>query len=286
MKKLLLTSFLLLFSAAAFAQQDKLLTQFWNAYQDINPGAVGLEYKHQATALYRNQWDKVNGAPNTFTANYGIRLDAINSGLGLVFVHDAIGFARQNNAILNYSYHIKLGEKSILALGIGLGIINFGMDPVWIPPTNVQDPSLPTSSSGTNFDMNLGVVYKRDKLSVGFSTTHLNQKSISTVNYSTARHYILFGMYQFDLGTDFYLKPQVVMRTDAVKFSADINVLAYFKNKYWAGMTYRTSDAIAFMVGWDILEKFRIGYSYDLTINQLNNVSIGTHEIVLGLMLK
>jgi hypothetical protein len=40
------------------------------------------------------------------------------------------------------------------------------------------------------------------------------------------------------------------------------------------------------MGGWDIMEKFRVGYSYDLTLNKLKSISRGSHEIVLGLMLK
>lgn len=78
----------------------------------------------------------------------------------------------------------------------------------------------------------------------------------------------------------------MLVRTDMVKMSADFNLLVYYKKQYWLGVGYRTSDAICFMGGWDIKEKFRVGYCYDLTINQLSSISRGTHEIVLGFQLK
>jgi hypothetical protein len=71
------------------------------------------------------------------------------------------------------------------------------------------------------------------------------------------------------------------MRTDLVKFSADINARYIWNNIAYGGLTYRISDAIGIMVGWNPIKNLTVGYSYDVTINKLSNVSKGSHEILL-----
>lgn len=278
--KLFLASIFLLCSAVTFAQQDPLFTMFWNNYALVNPAVSGLYYKHQASAAYRNQWVGVNGAPNSVNAGYNMKLDALHGGLGVTYLYDELGFTNQHRANLNYSYHFKIGENGILAAGISAGIASMKMDDNWIPSTT-------PSGKNTAFLLNAGVVYKARAFSVGLSSTNVNEPVVrNPYHYTFARHYVLFADYTFNIGNDFELKPQAIVRTDAVKISADFNVLATYRKQYWLGFTYRTSDALCFMAGWDILQKFRVGYSYDLTINQLSGVSRGSHEVVLGFMLK
>ena len=99
---------LLFLSFSAFSQQDKLITHFMYDKMSINPGATGMSITNDAgicgTSIYRNQWDKVNGAPNSAVLNVEANLSRFfPGGVGISFYHDAIGFARQNNVLLNYS---------------------------------------------------------------------------------------------------------------------------------------------------------------------------------------
>ena len=95
----------MLFCMKIVAQQDKLITHFIYDKMSINPGKTGVDMYNSicATSLYRNQWDKVNGAPNSAILNVEANLSKFfPGGVGLAFYHDAIGFARQNNLLLNY----------------------------------------------------------------------------------------------------------------------------------------------------------------------------------------
>ena len=70
----------------------------------INPGKTGIDMNNSicATSIYRNQWDKVDGAPNSAILNIEGNMNRFfPGGLGLNFYHDAIGFNRQNNLMLN-----------------------------------------------------------------------------------------------------------------------------------------------------------------------------------------
>lgn len=285
-KNLLNLLVLLTLTGSVFAQQDKLLTHFIYDKMTINPGSTGLEQGICGTLMYRNQWDKVNGAPNSAVFNVESNMGRwMPINLGLSFYHDAIGFARQNNLLLNVSYPIPVTiAGGTLAVGVGVGMVNFGMDPTWIPPQTSNDPTLPQSNSATNVDMNAGIYYRHNqgKWFAGISSTHLSESELQAVDYKTFRHYNILGGYKIDLGNKGRaIDIQAMVRTDFVKMSADLNARYLHENWFYAGLTYRYSDAIAIMAGIIPIKNFVIGYSYDITINKLSNISKGTHEIAL-----
>ena len=143
-KLLVFSAFALFTGVTAFAQQDKLVTHFMYDKMSLNPGSTGINEGICATTLYRNQWDKVNGAPNSAVLNVEANLTRFfPGGVGISFYHDAIGFTRQNNVLLNYSFPIQIQGVGILGVGAGVGITNVGMNPLWVPPTNAPDPTLP-----------------------------------------------------------------------------------------------------------------------------------------------
>ena len=143
-----------------FAQQDKLVTNFMFDKMTVNPGKTGIDMNNSicATSIYRNQWDKVNGAPNSAVLNIeGNFSRFFKGGVGLAFYHDAIGFSRQNNLLLNYSYPIKISIVGVLGLGIGLGIINYGLDPEFqITDINYTiDRTMPVGQGAVTIGLNV-----------------------------------------------------------------------------------------------------------------------------------
>jgi type IX secretion system PorP/SprF family membrane protein len=169
------------------------------------------------------------------------------------------------------------------------------MNPEWVPPSTLNDPDLPLGFAATNLDANFGLYYSGKDFNVGFSTTHLSETLLKQSvtfngapldqNYQTARHYYLMGGKTFrkTLGGD--IDAQILLRTDLVKFSGDINARYIYTLKddkqLYGGLTFRTSDAFAVMVGYTPISNLTIGYSYDLTLNKLANISRGSHEMVV-----
>ena len=291
-KIILLTSLFSVVAGTLVAQQDKLITHFMYDKMSINPGETGVDQGDNsicANTIYRNQWDKVNGAPNSAVLNVESNLRRFMPvNLGVSFFHDAIGFNRQNNVLLNAAFPLPLNPGT-LSVGVGVGMVNFGMSPTWVPPQTAIDPTLPVGFSATNVDMNFGVYWKGNAdYYAGLSSTHLNEsiltQTVGTIpqTYQVARHYYIMGGKKFsNIGQNGQLDANVLMRTDFVKFSADINARYIWNNQFYGGLTYRTSDAIAVMVGWMPIQGAVIGYSYDVNINKLASVSRGSHEILL-----
>ena len=54
---------------------------------------------------------------------------------------------------------------------------------------------------------------------------------------------------------------------------------------FWAGISYRNTDAIVGMLGMNINQKMKFGYSYDYSVSRFNRYSSGSHELFLGIML-
>lgn len=290
--KLLVASFLGLFASVSTAQQDKLITHFMYDKMSLNPGATGIEGGICGTAMYRNQWDKVNGAPNSAVLNAEANISpfAWDAGVGISFYHDAIGFNRQNVVHLNYSHHFELNPlDGTLGVGLGLGIMNFGMNPEFLGPTTQIDQTFPTAYSAMGFDMNLGLYFKSNQnFYVGLSTTHLSESRVrSSVGdvevggFSTKRHYYLMGGYDFIgvLGGD--IETNLLYRTDMVKHGVELNARYLWNNKIYGGLGYRTNDAVSILVGYKPMANLLVGYSYDITINRLAGVSRGTHEVMV-----
>lgn len=291
MKKrlLVITALSLVVANKLFAQQDKLITHFIYDKMSVNPGATGVDKDLCATLLYRNQWDKVNGAPNSAVFNLEANMTRwIPGGLGLSFYHDAIGFNRQNNLLLNYAFPIQLGQAGELRIGAGVGMINFGQNPVWVPPTTQTDITLPVGFNATNLDLNFGLYFKgRSDWYAGISSTHLSEsvlrKKIGMIDnaYQTKRHYYVMGGKTFRNIGDGVIDVQALFRTEFTKISADINARYIWKDLLYGGITYRTIDAVGIMVGWYPIPNLTVGYSYDITTNKLANISRGSHEIAL-----
>jgi len=53
----------------------------------------------------------------------------------------------------------------------------------------------------------------------------------------------------------------------------------------WAAVSYRHKDALVGMVGMNLSNRFKIGYSFDFTISDINYYASSGHELILGIML-
>ncbi len=59
-----------------------------------------------------------------------------------------------------------------------------------------------------------------------------------------------------------------------------------YNKKFWAGVTYRVGSAVVGMIGLDILNGVKVGYSYDFDTSALSSSSNGSHEIMVGYSFK
>ena len=96
-------------------------------------------------------------------------------------------------------------------------------------------------------------------------------------------HYYLATGYVFDLNTDLKFKPSFMVKAVSnAPIELDMNANFILRDFLWIGGAYRTGDAIAGMVGFQLSRQLRLGYSYDYTLTKLQRFNSGSHEISLS----
>ncbi len=288
MKKILITITVLL-GLKGVSQQDLMVSQYMFNGLFLNPAYAGSHEYVSSTLLHRTQWVNYPGAPKTALLAVDGAIKEKNMGLGLIVSNDRIGATEQTDLELNYAYHLKF-SKGKLAFGIKAGIANYILRSdrltVWDESDNVftgtKNAWLPKAG--------FGVYYYADRWYAGFSVPTLfaydaKQNFSFDVNQTSflRRHYYLNGGYIIPLNDKFKLKPSTLLKFEpSAPLQCDVNLNLLYNNSFWFGASYRTGDAVTFMVQYLTNFRLRIGYAYDVTTSRLRKYSMGSHEIMIG----
>jgi type IX secretion system PorP/SprF family membrane protein len=309
-KRILLLSLAIASLTGVRAQQDPQYTQFMFNKLTYNPAFAGsIENSICATLLYRTQWVGLGGnsdirnvpsgtitpkgiAPQNYLGNIHAPIGQ-NFGVGLSILSDQLGFESSLSPMLSAAYKVRFKNGAVLAPGIGVGLMQKALDGTKLQPLDKNDNLIPTAPvSDMNLDLNAGLYYTMPSLSIfdrfyaGLSATHLNQGAIAytwsgnTVSTQMKMHYYFITGAVYNLGTNFTIEPNILVKRDPAKFSSDINVYAMYQNRFRAGLTYRTVDAISLLLGYKFNPNMQIGYAYDFTTTKLIEFSSGSHEIM------
>jgi type IX secretion system PorP/SprF family membrane protein len=275
-----------------FAQQNALFSQYMFNTLAINPAYAGSRNVVAATALYRNQWVGIEGAPKTgtFTIDAPFANDRI--GLGMQIVNDKIGVVTTTSGVLTSAYRIPISEGA-LAFGIEGSVTKYraGFSDVQLDPAGpVGDPGFSNDINKTLLNFGSGIYYSSSRLYVGVSVkdfvrNRLNTNNLANEDDITARQsahgYIAFG-YVFPLSYDFNLKTSVLAKgVKGAPVQGDFNATLWIKDIIAVGAEYRTNADVSALMELRVSPQVRIGYAYDKSITALRNYNSGSHEFML-----
>jgi type IX secretion system PorP/SprF family membrane protein len=299
MKKILLLFLASVLWTGAFSQQERQVSQYMFDLISVNPGSAGSTDMISTHAILRQQWVGIDRAPQDFIVNLEapFKLFKAHHGVGLSISDDSWGFNDDINLSLSYAYQFQLGNGK-LGLGLTGSFINRKLNPEWkfldTPQSNENDGAIPTGKQSKNvFDMGVGLFYRTDDLYVGISSTHLLEGEFvyepgtsggsSESKDKLVRHYYLTAGYTLQMSNPaFELLPSMMLQSDLSATKIDLNTTVMYNKKFWVGVSYRIGAAVVGMVGIDILNGVKIGYSYDFDTSALDNFSKGSHEIMVG----
>ncbi|MCC7301253.1 MAG: PorP/SprF family type IX secretion system membrane protein [Bacteroidia bacterium] len=292
MKKIIILLSFSVLASLGFSQQDQQFSQFMHNKLSFNPGYAGTNGALCAVAMYRMQWMGFDGAPKSLLFSLDAPSRALHGGLGLTVIQDQLGNDKSLFARGAYSFHQPIGSVGVLGIGIGVGMIQKTLIYNWLPPdgqSSIQpDASIPDAKeSSITYDLDFGLYYTTPKLYVGLASTHLPEQDVTKnqMNFGVARHYFVLAGYTFDITGDIQLIPNVLVKSDAKSTIFDLNVTGMYQKMVWLGASYRMTDAIAAMLGYQKemgKSAFKAGVAYDFTTSDIKNHSNGTPEIVVG----
>ena len=102
-----------LFTNKLQAQQEAMYSQYMFNTLAINPAYAGSRNVTSATALYRNQWVGIQGAPETLTLSIDAPINSKKVGLGLQVFNDRIGVTSTTGAFGSYAYRLRLNKGTL-----------------------------------------------------------------------------------------------------------------------------------------------------------------------------
>ncbi len=284
---------------AAFAQQAPQYSQYIFNELVINPAYAGSKEILSINGTYRTQWTGLQGAPTSQTLSVDGPTDRKGLGWGVHLVNDEIGAQSQTAAYGALSTRIRLDRYSDLALGVAVGASQYVLDGTRLNPgSEMPDQAIPEGRvSQVLPDLKIGAFYNTERFYAGFSAANLIPFKDSKTEIATPRrHFFLSSGYVFDLNKDVRLKPSILIKEDFRSPTAvDLNAFVLLYNRLWLGASYRTAvplftnqqmkqldkrNAVALIAQVYATKKLRIGYSYDISLNELRSYS--SHEVSVG----
>ncbi|MCK5367254.1 MAG: PorP/SprF family type IX secretion system membrane protein, partial [Cyclobacteriaceae bacterium] len=110
MKYITIITFIALFivGRVANAQQQAMFSQYMYNGLAINPAYAGSQESASMTALMRQQWVGMEGAPSTQTFSGHMPIEKKRIGVGLMLLHDKIAVTDQTGVYGSYAYKIPM----------------------------------------------------------------------------------------------------------------------------------------------------------------------------------
>lgn len=268
-----------------FAQQDAQYSLYMFNHLAVNPAYAGSREAISSALVYRNQWTNLKGAPTTASISSHMPLKQNKIGLGAEIFTDKLGPRTTSAALFSYAYRLPFSTGK-LAFGLRTGIFNYVNDWTQLDFKDLGDVhDRQGSSSKISGTFDFGMHYYSRTFYCGISTTHLNRGKMSEFTGDSARqvrHYFLTLGKSFKVGNTLINPTLLIKSAKNAPTTSDLGVNFLLKEKWWLGMSFRSSYGVIFVTQYQISENFRLGYAYDHGRNRIGTAGGGSHEIMLG----
>ena len=300
LKAVVLFALLLLTAAGVRAQQAPIFTNYNNSYTYINPGFAGMSEGVNVLGIYRQQWagfadtEGNEIAPTTLLVTGDMPIRALGGGISLTVLNDQLGFEKNTNVGLGYSYHMDMGG-SVMGVGLSVSLLNRTVNFGQLVPGAPGDPLLNQlgEESGMLVDVSAGLFWQiPESLYIGVSGINLlntTGKALgdgqTAASFTTDRTLYFVAGYpiMFESLPVFKFIPSVNVMTNLSSAQLNAGMKVVYNDVFSLGANYRPQESVGLTVGLTIKD-FVLGYAYD--INTMGYNIPGSHEISLSYCFK
>jgi type IX secretion system PorP/SprF family membrane protein len=298
--KLLTLLTVILFSISGdqlFAQQYPQFTQFMLNRYSLNPAYGGLESSLSITTGLRTQWTPFEGAPKTQFVNAHLPLYILNGSVGMSVENEQLGAFKRLLMTMSYNY-VYESSIGLISVGVKAGGQQVRIDGLQLrTPTGIyvdqninhNDPLLASQNMmGISPQWGIGLYLVNEYFQSGFSIENIPANSFNSgaATYSPSKFLNLFLSSDIYVSDILMIRPVVLIKSDLVQTQTDAGALLYY-DKFFGGITVRgyssdSFDAFNIIAGIKMNEHFRLSYSFDFGISEINRFHDGTHEFVVN----
>lgn len=301
---------ILLFLSVQFwwlgAQQLPVYSQYTFNKFLLNPAAAGSDGYTTVSLVAREQWVGFKGTPKTHALTIDSRLlrnsfisknvsvrkkKRLSSRSGRVgwaahVFNDHFGELDRTGVEGTYAYHLAIQEGQ-LSFGLSGVFYQFKLnkDKV-VLADDIPDPLL-DGIKGTLYipDANFGAFYTSATIYGGVSVMQIFQSSIqfgdnNGSEFRLKRNYNLLAGYYYNINDVIAVEPSFLVKIPtSSKAQLDINAKVFYKDNYWAGLSYRTGSAMVIFLGAKF-DRYYVGYAFDYNFSPLMKHTFGSHEFM------
>ena len=297
MKNIIITLLIAFVSLPLLAQQDQQYTQFMFNKMGLNPAYAGANDAPCISAIFRNQWLSVNGAPQTQLLTFNMPIRNKRIGIGASLVRNTIGITENYTAEAAYAYRLRLG-RGYLRLGLqgSVRLLRNDFSEVESTQPKETDGAIPVglqSKFVPNFGA--GAYYSSGSFYIGLSIPRLLTNSIDLADSGMeisreVNHVYAMGGVLLGLGENLQLQPQILLKyVKGAPFDADVNINFIFMDKFTTGVSYRlggsritsAGESISLLLAAQVTESLLFGLSYDTNLSEFRNYNNGSVEAAL-----
>lgn len=281
-KKLAILLLAILVGLTVFAQQEVMYTQYMFNGLAINPAYAGSHETISMSALVREQWKGMEGAPRTQTFSLHSPVKNQRMALGLLAIHDEIGVTEQAGVHLSYAYRIPVSDKGKLSFGLKSGVSYFSANYTQL---GMDDIAFSEDINEYHPTVGFGMYFETERFYAGISSPQLLEKDLipNAENMNVARHYFGTIGYLIDLSPQLKLKPSALIKSvPGAPLQLDLNSNLLISDVIWVGLSYRSFESVDALLQLQVSNQLQIGYSWDFaTSNEMRSLNSGSHEFML-----
>jgi type IX secretion system PorP/SprF family membrane protein len=270
-----------------YAQEDPLYSQYMFNGTMINPAYPTMDEATSMTAVLRNQWVGLEGAPKTGSFTFSTPFRSTGTNMGGLLCYDKIGNINQTSVAFNIGQKVTIGEELFLGMGLRLGQSFYREDNTIF---NTEDPVYHDNKKYTKTDVGFGFMLFSPRFFLGLSSPTF--QSLATVKnqvYTIQRksHYYLQAAYLYDISENVKLKPNVLLKyVNGSPLQVDLNLNALFAGTLWGGLSWRSSQTVTGILQLQITPNLEAGYSYDYNYGKtMSQIQYGSHELMINFRL-
>ena len=301
MKKIYVLLLTIFFVNILYSQQLPQITQYMNNSYAINPAVAGMHNYYQVNTIIRNQWSGIKDAPRTNLISIHGRHNE-NIGLGGIIYSDITGPTSRIGSAVSYTYKLSLNKNMDLSFALQGGFTQFKIIKD-LQTEHINDPLLQGGDIVRTLpDATFGINLSGSNWYFGAALPQLLSSELNLMDddvaklydqYSSdgklARHIYILGSYIYKINPNVSLEPSLFVKAvEGASTQIDFGVKSEYKDLVWLGMNYQANNelsSLAVLFGYNINNRFNIGYSYELPSSTYSSYYSGSHEFMFSVKL-